>query len=265
MRDPFPAWSGKNSGHSRRISRGDALHRKGEKNFSVVRPFQESPRCLRPFQRNLFSLHCLDFHAEDRLPPQCHVGQPCGKASWKILVGKPLLKATDPMIHAPGSRHCCYRSGVKRTCMPPLETRTYSPGETPEVPPRSMSALKRNPHVPPRLHTSKERIPDVPIASQEVALSTGKARGTPGSCHHSKSPADVSVHSRGNCFPCTALTLTLRIDSHNVCTWAALWESLVGKPRGKTIDPLIHAADCVTLLLPLWRKAQVHARIRDED
>ena len=35
--------------------------------------------------------------------------------------------------------------------------------------------------------------------------------------------------------------------------------------RGKTIDALIHGADCVTLLLPLWRKAQVHARIRDED
>ena len=83
MRDAFPAWSGKNSGHSRRISRGDALHRKGEKNFSVVRPFQESPRCLRPFQRNLFSLHCLDFHAEDRLPPRWHVGQPCGKATWE--------------------------------------------------------------------------------------------------------------------------------------------------------------------------------------
>ena len=31
------------------------------------------------------------------------------------------------------------------------------------------------------------------------------------------------------------------------------------------VDPLIHAADCVALLLPLWRKAQVHARIRDED
>ncbi|KAI4551124.1 hypothetical protein MJG53_000302 [Ovis ammon polii x Ovis aries] len=45
----------------------------------------------------------------------------------------------------------------------------------------------------------------------------------------------------------------------------ASWESLVGKTRGKTIDALIHGADCVTLLLPLWRKAQVHARIRDED
>ncbi|KAI4552094.1 hypothetical protein MJG53_000070 [Ovis ammon polii x Ovis aries] len=61
------------------------------------------------------------------------------------------------------------------------------------------------------------------------ALSTGKARGTPGSCHHSKSPPDVSVHSRGTCFPCTALTFKLRIDSHHVCTW----DSPVGKPRGK--------------------------------
>ena len=33
-------------------------------------------------------------------------------------------------------------------CMPPLETRSYCPGETPEVPPRSMSALERNPQVP---------------------------------------------------------------------------------------------------------------------
>ncbi|KAI4552903.1 hypothetical protein MJG53_000250 [Ovis ammon polii x Ovis aries] len=115
---------GKNSRRSRRISRGGALHRKGERNSSVVPPFQESPRCVSPFQRNRFSLHCLDVQAEDRLPPRVHVGQPCGKASW---------------------------------------------------------------------------------------------------------------------------------------------ESLVGKTRGKTIDALIHGADCVTLLLPLWRKAQVHARIRDED
>ena len=54
-------------------------------------------------------------------------------ASWKILVGKPRGKATDLMIHAPGTRHCCYRSGGKRTCMPSFETRTDSPGETPEV------------------------------------------------------------------------------------------------------------------------------------
>ena len=64
-------------------------------------------------------------------------------------------------------------------------------------------------------------------------------------CHHSQSPPDVSVHSRETCFPCTASTLKPRIHSHHCGTWAALWESLVGKPRGKasreshrSLDPL---------------------------
>ena len=56
--------------------------------------FPESPRCLSPFQGNVFSLHSLDFQAEDRLTPRWHEGQPCGKASWKSLVGKPLGKAS---------------------------------------------------------------------------------------------------------------------------------------------------------------------------
>ena len=30
---------------------------------------------------------------------------------------------------------------------------------------------------------------------------------------------NVSVHSRGTCFPCTALTFKPRIVSHHVCTW----------------------------------------------
>ena len=98
----FPAWSGKNSRRSRRISRGGALHRKGERNSRVVPPFPEYSRCLSPFQGNLFSLHCLDFQAEDRLTPRWHVGQPCGKASWESLVGKPRGKATDALIHAKG-------------------------------------------------------------------------------------------------------------------------------------------------------------------
>ena len=101
--DPFPAWWGKNSPRSRRISRGGALHRKGERNSRVVPPFPESPRCLSSLQGNLFSLHCLDFQAEDPLTPRWHVGQPCGKASWESLVGMPRGKATDPLIHAKGS------------------------------------------------------------------------------------------------------------------------------------------------------------------
>ena len=99
-RDPFPACSGKNSRRFCRISRGGALHSKGERNYRVVPPFPESPRCLSPFQGNLFSLHCLDFQAEDRLTPRWHVGQPCVTASWEMLVGKPRGKAPDPLIHA---------------------------------------------------------------------------------------------------------------------------------------------------------------------
>ena len=99
----FPCVVGKNSRRSCRISRGGAFHRKGERNFRVVPPFPESHRCLRPFQGNLFSLHCLDFQAEDRLTPRWLVGQPCGKALWESLVGKPQGKATDPLIHAKGS------------------------------------------------------------------------------------------------------------------------------------------------------------------
>ena len=62
----------------------------------------KSPRCLTPFQRNLLSLHVLDFLAEDRLTPRWHVGEPCWKASSESLLGKPRAKATDPLIHATG-------------------------------------------------------------------------------------------------------------------------------------------------------------------
>ena len=120
----------------------------------------------------------------------------------------------------------------------------------------------------------RERIPGVPVASQEEALTTGKARGTPGSCHHSQSPPDVSVDSRKTYFPCTASTFKSRIDSHHFGTWdcpvgkprgKASWKSLVGKPRGKSTDPLIHLKGSATQLLQLGRKAHVHAPTRDED
>ena len=91
----FPAWSGKNSRHSRRISRGGTLHRKGKKNSRVVPPFPESRRCLSPFQGNLFSLHCLNI--KPRI--ESHHGgtwdspveKPRGKASWESLEGKPQI------------------------------------------------------------------------------------------------------------------------------------------------------------------------------
>ena len=66
----------------------------------------------------------------------------------------------------------------------PRNTRLHSRGST-RVPPTS----RGTPFPPPSsrggilsLH-GRERIPGVPVASQEEALSTGKARGTSGSCH----------------------------------------------------------------------------------
>ena len=147
MRDNFAACSGKNSGNSRRVSRGSALHRKGE-NSSVVQPFPETPRCLSPFQRKLFSLHCLDFHAEDRHPPRWHVKQPCGKASWESLVGKPRGKATDPLIHATGSVALLLLLWRKAHVHAPIRDEDLLPWEDSRSTPISMSALERNPQVP---------------------------------------------------------------------------------------------------------------------
>ena len=101
---PFPSPSSRGGIHSLRGREripGVPSHfrrrrspQESERNSRVVAPFAESPRCLSPFQGILFSLHCLDFQAEDRLTPRWHVGQPCGKASWESLVGKPRGKAS---------------------------------------------------------------------------------------------------------------------------------------------------------------------------
>ena len=57
-----------------------------------------------------------------------------GTDLWESLEGKPLGKDTDPLIHAAGSATLLVQLGRKGTGMPPLETRTDSPGETPEIP-----------------------------------------------------------------------------------------------------------------------------------
>ena len=60
--------------------------------------------------------------------------------------------------------------------------------------------------------------------------------------------------------------LSSRGPTHTtVARGTALWESLVGKPRGKASDPLIHTKGTVTLLLQLGKKAHVQGPTRDED
>ena len=109
-------------------------------------------------------------------------------------------------------------------------TRLHSRGST-RVPPTSRGAPFARPSSRVGILSLRvrERIRGVPVAFQEEALSTGKARGTPGSCHHSQRPPDVSVHSRETCFPCTASTFKTRIDSHH----GGMYDSPVGKPPGK--------------------------------
>ena len=146
--DTLPAWSRKISRRSGRILRRGPLHRKDEKNSRVVPPFPETPKCLSPFQGNLFSLHCLDFQAEDRRTPRWHVEQPCGKASWESLVGKPRGKATDPLIHAKGSVKLLLQLGSKAQVHAPTRDEDGLPWGDFRSTPRSISALERNPQVP---------------------------------------------------------------------------------------------------------------------
>ena len=189
----FPAWSGKNSRRSRRISRGGALHRKCERDSTVVPPFKETPGCLSAFQRNLFSLHCLDFHAEDRLTPRWHVGQPCGKASresHRSLDPRDRKRDTAARAREESARACRHTSRgltpLDRLQKYPTfhvstgeETSGSGPDSTQGLRPRHRR--ERNPERPPcNSHgncpflSPSERVPDVPVVSQEHLLQLEK-------------------------------------------------------------------------------------------
>ena len=101
-RDPFPAWSGKNSRRSRRISRGGALHRKGERNSRVVPHSQSPPDVSVHSRETCFPSTAstlkprIDSHHGGTWdsPVESLVGKPRRKASWDSPVGKPRGKAS---------------------------------------------------------------------------------------------------------------------------------------------------------------------------
>ena len=102
---------------------------------------------------------------------------------------------------------------------------------------------RRSPQERPEELQGRATIPRVPQMSQSIP-------GKP------VFPALPRLSSRGS-------THT-RVHVGKPCGKAS-WERLVGKPRGKAPDPLIHAKGSGTLLLQLGRRAHVHAPIRDED
>ena len=133
----------------------------------------------------------------------------------------------------------------------PRHTHLHSRGST-RVPPTSRGA----PFPPPSSRggilsfPGRESIPGVPVASQVEALSTGKARESPGSCHIPRVPQLSQSIPGKPVFPALPRTFKPRIDSNHGGTrdsplgkprGKASWESLVGKPRGKATDPMIHA------------------------
>ena len=148
----------------------------------------------------------------------------------------------------------------------PRHTRLHSRGST-RVPPKSRGA----PFPPPTSRggilslRGRERIPGVPVASQVEALSTGKARRTPGSGHIPRVPQMSQSIPGKTIFPALPPLSSRGLTHTTVARGSALWESLVGKLRGEATDPLIHSKGSVTLLLQLGRKAHVHAPTRDED
>ena len=149
-------------------------------------PFPESPRCLSPFQANLFSLHCLEFQAEDRLTPLWHMEQPSGKASregHRSLDQREGKRDTAATAREESARACPHsRRGLTPLGILQKHPKIHvSTGEecsgsgtdsTQGLRPRHRR--ERNPERPPRnshgdwpFLRPPERVPEVPVVSRE--------------------------------------------------------------------------------------------------
>ena len=108
-------------------------HRKGERKTRVV-PHSQSPQMLQSIPGKPVFPALLDFQAEDRLTPRCHVGQPCGKASWESFEGKPRGKTRNPLINPTGKLTLLLMLRRKAHVHAPIGDEDDSPVETPVVP-----------------------------------------------------------------------------------------------------------------------------------
>ena len=85
----FPCVGGKEFPAFPSLSRGDALHRKGERNSRVVPPFPESPRCQSIGGKTVFpGLPRLSSRGST------HTTVARGTVLWESFVGKPRGKAS---------------------------------------------------------------------------------------------------------------------------------------------------------------------------
>ena len=125
------------------------------------------------------------------------------------------------------SHHCC-NSRSSPTYPSPIERKHESP--------TTSSGASFPPHGSRGAILSlrgRERIPGIPLASQEEALSTGKARGTPGSCHLSQIPQMSQSIPRKPVFPALPQHSRRGLTDTTVARGTSLWESVVRKPGGK--------------------------------
>ena len=114
--------------------------------------------------------------------------------------------------------------------MPPLETRTDSPGET-HIQRNPVSAWQLEMKDP--ILLSQESFFRVPVASQEQGLSIERREVLQGRATFPTVPQISQSISEEPVFPALP-RLSSRGSTHTmVARGTALWESLVGKPRGK--------------------------------
>ena len=189
-------------------------------------PFPESPRCLSPFQGNLFSLHCLDFQAEHRHrhTQRWHVGQPFGKAS------RERHRFLDPWEEKRDTA-ATGREESARAC--PLSRRGLTP----------LGRLQKYP----KFHVSTGRNPQVPAPTPHKVLGPGfdgrgiprGPRGTPGHATIPRVPQmSQSIPGKPVSLDCRDFKaedrLTPRWHVGQPCGKAS-WESLEGSLR--SLDP----------------------------
>ena len=132
---------------------------------------------------------------------------------------------TKPLELLQGSSHPCCNSRSSPTYPSPLEREHESPAHIQRSPVYASQLERRDPF---------------PAWSEKN--SRRSARISRGGALHRKVETNSSVMSifpescrslspfQGNCFPCTASTFKSRIDAHQ----GGMWNSPVGKPRGKT-------------------------------